>query len=89
MMLLLAVMLTIPPSRPPTESATLTQPIPQPTSLTLYNEKGEQVAKCDIVDDGQRITGCKIQPDFTLDDLMTAWADALKAVQRAMQDVKP
>jgi hypothetical protein len=50
----------------------------KPNSLTLYNKKGEKVAKCQIVDDGETISACRIEDGFTLDDVMTSWSDAYK-----------
>jgi hypothetical protein len=45
-----------------------------PNSLTLYNAKGEIVAKCERRDDVFR--DCKVEPGVSLDDLMNAWVHA-------------
>ena len=77
-LVLLMASIAVPPRQPIAERPALVEAPPAPDSLTLYNQKGEQVAKCQIVDAGERITGCKIIDSYTLDDLMTAWADAYK-----------
>ena len=48
--------------------------------LTLYNAKGQVVARCDKKDD--TFANCKMESGFTLDDLMNAWARAYEDVQR-------
>ncbi len=48
--------------------------------LTLYNPKGEVIARCDKKDDA--FTNCKMEPGVTLDDLMNAWARAYLDVQK-------
>jgi hypothetical protein len=62
---------------------TVTAPAPQPafqqvpkgpTGLTLYNSKGEVVARCDKKDNS--FSGCRMEPGVTLDDLMNAWVHA-------------
>jgi hypothetical protein len=51
-----------------------------PNSLTLYNAKGELVAKCERRDD---VFGdCKTEPGVSLDDLMNAWVHAYLDAQR-------
>ena len=51
-----------------------------PKSLTLYNAKGEIVAKCERRDD---VFGdCKMEPGVTLDDLMNAWVHAYLDIQK-------
>ena len=50
------------------------------SSLTLYNTKGEIVARCDKKDDS--FTNCKMEPGVTLDDLMNAWVNAYMDVQK-------
>jgi len=48
---------------------------PKPSDgLTLYNAKGEVVARCGRKDDS--FSDCKMEPDVTLDDLMNAWVHA-------------
>lgn len=51
-----------------------------PNGLTLYDEKGNVVARCDRKDD--KFGDCKIEPDYTLDDLMNAWVHAYQAMQK-------
>lgn len=45
-----------------------------PNGLTLYDAKGEVVARCDRKDD--QFGNCKMEPGYTLDDLMNAWVHA-------------
>jgi len=45
-----------------------------PNGLTLYNASGDAVAKCDKKDDA--FNNCKMEPGYTLDDLMNAWVHA-------------
>ncbi|HKF47354.1 MAG TPA: hypothetical protein VKB38_08340 [Terracidiphilus sp.] len=54
---------------------------PSPNGLTLYDEKGDVVARCEKKDDG--FGNCKMEPGFTLDDLMNAWVHAYKEMQTA------
>lgn len=42
--------------------------------LTLYNAKGEVVARCE--QKGNTFTNCKLEPGVTLDDVMNAWVRA-------------
>jgi hypothetical protein len=42
--------------------------------LTLYNAKGEVVARCDRK--GDSFANCKMEPGVTLDDVMNAWVRA-------------
>lgn len=42
--------------------------------LTLYNPKGEVVARCDK--EGDSFANCKLEPGITLDDVMNAWVRA-------------
>jgi hypothetical protein len=51
-----------------------------PEGLTLYNAKGEVVARCGRKDDS--FANCKMEPDVTLDDLMNAWAHAYQDSQK-------
>lgn len=51
-----------------------------PNGLTLYNAKGEVVAKCERKDDA--FGKCKLEPGVTLDDLMNAWVHAYLDVQK-------
>ncbi len=48
--------------------------------LTLYNEKGEVVARCGKKDETFR--ECKMEAGVTLDDLMNAWVHAYLDVQK-------
>lgn len=66
------------------EEPPVTQPalvkIPKgPNSLTLYDAKGERVANCDKKD--AAFSNCKVEPGFTLDDVMNAWVHALEDMQ--------
>ena len=45
-----------------------------PNGLTLYDAKGNVVARCNRMDD--RFNDCKIEAGYTLDDLMNAWVHA-------------
>lgn len=51
-----------------------------PDGLTLYNEKGEVVARCDRTDD--KFGNCKMEPGYSLDDLMNAWVHAYQDLQK-------
>ena len=51
-----------------------------PNTLTLYNEKGEAVARCENKDGIFR--DCRMESGVTLDDLMNAWVHAYLQVQR-------
>ena len=53
---------------------------PDDGGLTLYNTKGEIVARCDKKDDA--FDNCKMEPGVTLDDLMNAWVNAYMDVQK-------
>lgn len=48
--------------------------------LTLYNPKGEVIARCDKKDDA--FANCKMEPGVTLDDLMNSWVHAYMDVQK-------
>ena len=48
--------------------------------LTLYNEKGEVVARC--VKNNDAYNDCRLEPGVTLDDLMNAWVHAYLDVQK-------
>lgn len=57
------------------------QDVPKgPNGLTLYDEKGEVVARCDRKDD--TFGNCKIEPGFSLDDVMNAWVHAYQEAQK-------
>lgn len=62
-----------PQSNPVTRPALVEMP-KGPDSLTLYNAKGEVVARCDKKDES--FGNCKIEPGYNLDDLMNAWVHA-------------
>lgn len=51
-----------------------------PNGLTLYNSKGEIVARCGKKDDS--FADCKMEPGVTLDDLMNAWVHAYQDLQK-------
>lgn len=51
-----------------------------PDGLTLYNAKGEVVARCGKKDDS--FGDCKMEPGYTLDDLMNAWVHAYQEMQK-------
>ena len=51
-----------------------------PNGLTLYNEKGEVVARCEKK--GGTFQDCKMESGVNLDDLMNAWVHAYLEVQR-------
>lgn len=51
-----------------------------PNGLTLYNAKGEVVARCEKKDD--TFGNCKMEPGYTLDDLMNAWVHAYQEMQK-------
>jgi hypothetical protein len=51
-----------------------------PEGLTLYNAKGEVVARCGRKDDV--FANCKMEPGVTLDDLMNAWVHAYQDTQK-------
>ena len=51
-----------------------------PDSLTLYNAKGEIVAKC--VKKGDAFGDCELESGVTLDDLMNAWVHAYQDMQK-------
>ena len=51
-----------------------------PNGLTLYNEKGEVVARCEKK--GDTFQDCKMESGVNLDDLMNAWVHAYLELQR-------
>jgi hypothetical protein len=51
-----------------------------PDGLTLYNTKGEVVARCGKKDDS--FSNCKMEPGVTLDDLMNAWVHAYQEMEK-------
>ncbi len=51
-----------------------------PNGLSLYNAKGEVVARCERKDEA--FGNCKIEPGYTLDDLMNAWVRAYQEMQK-------
>ena len=51
-----------------------------PNGLTLYNGKGEVVARCRKT--GDSFHDCMTEPGVTLDDLMNAWVHAYLEVQK-------
>ena len=51
-----------------------------PNGLTLYNAKGEVVARCEKKDD--KFGNCKMEPGYSLDDLMNAWVHAYQEMEK-------
>jgi hypothetical protein len=51
-----------------------------PNGLTLYNSKGEVVARCEKKDES--FNGCRMEPGVSLDDLMNAWVHAYQDLQK-------
>ena len=51
-----------------------------PNGLTLFNEKGEVVARCRKKDES--FHDCKMESGVTLDDLMNAWVHAYLEVRK-------
>jgi hypothetical protein len=62
-----------PPAAPVTKPALVEVP-KGPNGLTLYNAGGDAVARCDKKEDA--FSNCKLEPGYTLDDLMNAWVHA-------------
>ena len=62
-----------PPAAPVTKPALVEVP-QSPNGLTLYNANGDVVARCDKK--GDKFSDCKMEPGYTLDDLMNAWVHA-------------
>lgn len=54
---------------------------PKPNGLTLYDAKGEVVARCQRKDD-DTFGNCKMEAGYTLDDLMNAWVHAYQEIQK-------
>ena len=48
--------------------------------LTLYNAKGEVIARCDRK--GDAFGNCKLEPGVTLDDVMNAWVRAYQGLDK-------
>jgi hypothetical protein len=61
------------PALPVTKPALVETP-QSASGLTLYNANGDVVARCDKKDD--KFSNCKMEPGYTLDDLMNAWVHA-------------
>lgn len=59
---------------------TLVQLPKTPGGLTLYNVKGEVVARCQGGNDV--FSNCKMEPGVTFDDVMNAWVHAYQDVQK-------
>jgi hypothetical protein len=51
-----------------------------PGGLTLYNSKGEVVARCDGKQDV--FSNCKMEPGVSFDDVMNAWVHAYQDLQK-------
>ena len=45
-----------------------------PNGLTLYDAGGNAVARCDQKEES--FSNCKLEPGYSLDDLMNAWVHA-------------
>ena len=79
-LILLAAVATAPiaengrPTTAPVTRPTLVELPKGPDNLTLYNAKGEVIARCDKKDEA--FGNCKIEPGYNLDDLMNAWVHA-------------
>ena len=57
------------------------QDVPKgPNGLSLYNDKGEVVARCERKD--EKFGSCKIESGFSLDDVMNAWVHAYQETQK-------
>jgi hypothetical protein len=68
-----------------TVEPSIVQPVivdaPKPLDgLTLYNVQGEMVARCGKKDDS--FSNCKMEPGYTLDDLMNAWVHAYQEMEK-------
>jgi hypothetical protein len=48
--------------------------------LTLYDAKGEVIARCGKKNDS--FSNCKMEPGVSLDDLMNAWAHAYQEMEK-------
>lgn len=78
--ILLAAVATAPatdnikPITPPATHPVLVDIPKDPDGLSLFNAKGEVVARCDKKDDA--FGNCKLEKGYTLDDLMNAWVHA-------------
>lgn len=66
---------TKPYTNPVTKPALVEMP-KNPNGLTLYNANGEVVARCDKKDKDEGFGNCKMEPGYSLDDLMNAWVHA-------------
>ena len=83
---LLASTANLPPSHTTeVEHSSITHPalvdVPKgPNGLTLYNEKGEVVARCGKK--GDTFQDCKMESGVNLDELMNAWVHAYLDVQK-------
>ena len=61
-------------AKPPATRPALAEVPKSPDSLSIYNAKGEVVARCDKKDES--FGNCKIEPGYNLDDVMNAWVHA-------------
>jgi len=74
---------TVPLVKPAHDAAAEPAFIKMPTDgggLTLYNPKGEVVARCDKK--GNAFANCKLEPGVTLDDVMNAWVRAYQDLEK-------
>ncbi len=51
-----------------------------PNGLTLYDAKGEVIARCGKKNDS--FSNCKMEPGVSLDDLMNAWVHAYQEMEK-------
>lgn len=65
---------TIKPLTPPATQPALVEIPKGADGLSLFNAKGEVVARCDKK--GDAFGNCKLEKGYTLDDLMNAWVHA-------------
>jgi hypothetical protein len=65
---------------PPVTKPALVEIPKPPSSLALYNAKGERVAQCDQKD--ETFTNCKMEQGVTLDDVMNAWVHAVREMKK-------
>jgi hypothetical protein len=82
---LLAAAGTLPPVQVARPLNAATQPVfvelpKTPGGLTLYNSKGDIVARCEGNQD--IFSNCKMEPGVSLDDVMNAWVHAYQDLQK-------
>jgi hypothetical protein len=82
---LLAAAANLPPVQVANPVNAATQPVfvelpKTPGGLTLYNSKGDIVARCEGNSDV--FSNCKMEKGVTLDDVMNAWVHAYQDLQK-------